>query len=232
MNKTLIMIISDNNLESVNRTIPEVENMENADLLIIDEASEYNLIEELGENRKVKCIVHDVHQGYGSTLNEAFNYARNFEYDFLITADCRNRKFRDNISAIEQNLKYGYDIVTCSRILENYNYTKISPELLEILEGIASSLNEWSGFDITDPLSPDKGFNINNTHEIAVTDEGQGALLQVFIQGAHYGYGAFEIPCEDDILLDYDIFDCDDPLENYLTLLETEKILFNRGSIN
>ncbi len=232
MNKTLIMVISDNNLESVNRAILEVENMENADLLIIDEASQYNIIEELGDNKAVKCIVHDIPQGYGSSLNEALNYAGNFEYDFLITADCRSKNFRDNISAIEQNLKYGYDIVTCSRILENYNYTKIGSDTLEILGAIAAALNESTGLDITDPLSPDKGYNINNIENIHLTEEGEVALLQIFIQGAHFGYSTFEIPSEDNLLLDEHTFDCDDPLEIFLALIETEKFLFNRGSIN
>ena len=232
MNKILIMIISDNNLESVNRAILEVENMGTADLLIIDEASRYNIIEEIAENKSVKCIVHDIYQGYGSSLNEAFNYAENFGYDFLITAECGSKKFRDNVSAIEQNLKYGYDIVTCSRILENYNYTKIGSDILEILETIAAALNESTGLDITDPLSPDKGYNIRNMENINLTDEGQGALLQIFIQGAHFGYSVFEIPSEDDLLLDAQTFDCDDPLEVFLALIETEKFLFNRGSIN
>jgi hypothetical protein len=232
MNKILIMIISDNNLESVNRAILEVENMGNADLLIIDEASQYNIIDELGDNKAVKCIAHDIHQGYGSSLNEAFNYAENFDYDFLITANCGSKNFRDNISAIEQNLKYGYDIITCSRILENYNYTKIGSDTLTILETIAASLNHSTGLDITDPLSPEKGYNIKNIENINLTEEGEGALLQIFIQVAHFGYSVFEIPLEDDLLLDLQAFDCDNPLEVFLALIETEKFLFNRGSIN
>jgi dolichol-phosphate mannosyltransferase len=232
MNKILIMIISDNNLESVNRAILEVENMDTADLLIIDEASQYNIIEELAENKTVKCIVHDINQGYGSSLTEAFNYAGNFDYDFLITANSGSKNFRDNISTIEQNLKYGYDIVTCSRILENYNYPKIDSDTLEILGTIADALNESTGLDITDPLSPDKGYNIRNMENINLTEEGEGALLQIFIQAAHFGYSAFEIPLEDDPLLDLHAFDCDNPLEVFLALIETEKFLFNRGSIN
>lgn len=232
MNKTLIMVISDNNLESVNRAILEIENTGKADLLVIDEASEYDIIEELTEFKSVKCIVHDLPLGYGSSMAEAINYAQNFEYNYLITAQCRSDKFRDNIDIIQKNLEYGYDIVTCSRLLENYNYEKIDENTINILENIAGSINMATGLDITDPLSPDKGLNISNIVNINITDIGQGALLQLLIQGAHFAYSIFEIPSEDDLVLSSMDFDNEAPLELFLSVIETEKFLYNKGSIN
>ena len=232
MNKTLIMIISDNNLESINKAILEVENMENADMLIIDEASDYDIIEELNEFQSVKCIVHDLPLGYGSSLAEAINYAQNFEYNYLITAQYRSENFRNNIDIIQKNLEYGYDIVTCSRLLENYNHEKIDEPTINILENIADSLNITTGLDITDPLSPDKGLNIKNMANINITDEGQGALLQLLIQGAHFAYSIFEIPSEDDLVLSNNDFDNEAPLEIFLSIIETEKFLYNKRSIN
>lgn len=232
MNKTLIMVISDNNLESINRAILEIENAGNADMLIIDEGSEYDIAEELAEFQSVKYIVHDLPPGYGSTLAEAINYAQNFEYDYLITAQCISESFRDNIDIIHKNLEYGYDIVTCSRLLENYNYEKIDEATINILENIAASLNEATGLDITDPLSPDKGFNIKNMDNINITDEGQAALLQLFIQSAYFAYSTFEIPSEDNLILSSMDFDNEEPLEVFLSVIETEKFLYNKGSIN
>lgn len=232
MKKTLIMIISENNLEAVNRSIPEIGNMDNTDLLIIDEASEYDLLEEIEEHKSVKCILHPLPLGFGACFAEAINYANSFEYDYLITADCRLKKLRDNISTIQHNLNYGYDIVTSSRILENYSHEKIEDEILEMLDTLSISLRENTGLDLTDPLSPDKGLNLKNMEQIFLTEDGQGAILQLFVQAVYFGYTVIEIPAEEDIKIGRNDFDSDDPLDEFLSVIETEKYLYNKGSIN
>lgn len=232
MKKTLVMVISENNLEAVTRTIHEIGNMDNTDLLIIDEASDYDLIEELKDHKSVKCILHPIPQGFGTSFAEAINYGNNFEYDFLITADCRVKKLRDNISSIQNNLNYGYDIVTCSRILENYSHEMIEDEILEMLNTLSISLMENTGLDLTDPLSPDKGLNLKNMEQIFLTEDGQGALLQLFVQSVYFGYTVIEIPAEEDIKIGRNDFDSDDPLDEFLSVIETEKYLYSKGSIN
>jgi len=232
MKKTLIMLISDNNLEFINRGILEIGNIEEADLLIIDEASEYDILEEIAEHKSVKCILHTLPLGYGACIVESINYANSFEYEYLITADCRAEKFRENISTIQNNLNYGYDIVTCSRILENYKHELIEDDIIEMLDAIALSLRESTGLDLTDPLSPDKGLGLKNMEQIFLTEEGQGALLQLFVQAVYFGYAVIEIPAEEDMKIGRNDFDSDEPLDEFLSIIETEKYLYSKGSIN
>jgi len=232
MKKTLVMVISENNLEAVNRAIHEIGNMDNTDLLLIDEASEYDLIDEIEEHKSVKCIIHQIPQGFGACISEAVNYGNSFEYDYLITADCRVKKMRENISSIQNNLNYGYDIVNCSRILENYSHEMIENEILDMLNTLSLSLRESTGLDLTDPLYPDKGLNLKNMEQIFLTEEGQGALLQLFVQSVYFGYTVTEIPAEEDVKIVRNDFDSDDPLDEFLSVIETEKYLYNKGSIN
>ena len=49
MKKHLICIISDNNIEFVKKAIPEIQNVDDADLLIIDDGSDYDIIDEIKE---------------------------------------------------------------------------------------------------------------------------------------------------------------------------------------
>ena len=232
MKKTLIMLISDNNLEFINRGILETGNIEEADLLIIDEASEYDILEEIAEHKSVKCILHTLPLGYGACIVESIHYANSFDYEYLITADCRAEKFRDNISTIQNNLNYGYDIVTCSRILENYKHELIEDDIIEMLDAVALCLRESTGLDLTDPLSPDMGLGLKNMEQIFLTEDGQGALLQLFVQAVYFGYTVIEVPAEEDRKITRNDFESDEPLDEFLSVIETEKYLYNKGSIN
>lgn len=232
MKKTLIMLISDNNLEFINRGILETGNIEDADLLIIDEASEYDILEEIAEHKTVKCILHTQPLGYGACIVESIQYANSFNYKYLITADCRAEKFRDNISTIQNNLNYGYDIVTCSRILENYKHELIEDDIIEMLDAVALCLRESTGLDLTDPLSPDMGLGLKNMEQIFLTEDGQGALLQLFVQAVYFGYTVIEVPAEEDRRITRNDFESDEPLDEFLSVIETEKYLYNKGSIN
>ncbi len=81
-------------------------------------------------------------------------------------------------------------------------------------------------------IHPDKGLNLKNMEQIFLTEDGQGALLQLFVQSVYFGYTVIEIPAEEDIKIGRNDFDSDDPLDEFLSVIETEKYLYNKGSIN
>lgn len=228
----LICIISDNNIEFIKKAILEIENIDTADLLVIDDGSEYDIIEEIKEYSFVKCIIHEMPLGYGSCLDTAFTYARDMEYKYLLTLNPETAGVIKDVPAILDNLKYGYDIVTCSRILENYDYNSIDKSLLEIYEIISQELNNVAELNLTDPLSENKGYNIEALNEVELTDKGHGVLLQVFIQGAYFGSNIIEIPSESGLSFGEEICEYENPLEELSAVIETEKYLYDKGSIN
>jgi len=130
--KILITIVSDNNIESVKKAIIEIDNVDNADLLIVDDGSEYDIIKIISRYHGVKCIQHEFQQGYGACIDAALNYSRDLDYDYLIMLECDAKNITNDVTEIVKNLDYGYDIVNCSRMLKT-----MSSEILTLT---------WSGF--------------------------------------------------------------------------------------
>lgn len=231
-NNVLIAIISENNLEYVIKAILEIQNLGKADLLIIDDSSEYNIFDEINDYKFVKCISYNDYAGYGACLSDAFIFAKNFNYKYLITLDPEEASFIRDIPCIINNLDYGYDIITCSRILENTDHCKINQNTLALYENLSVNLRNITEMDITDPLSPNKGYNIKNINELDLTDDTHGILLQLFIQGAYYGYNVIEIPSESGSSFGNELNLYNDPLDTFNIIIESEKYLYNKKSIN
>lgn len=227
----LISIISYNNLEFVKKSILEVQNFESIDLLIIDDGSDYDILDELKEFKFVKVIIHDDYLGYGSCLSSAIYFARDFEYNYLITLNPEDPGFAKDIPNIINNLDYGYDIITCSRILENFHYDEIDDNILKFFNELSDYLNSTTDLNLTDPLSGNKGYNIDSTKDLDLTSDDHGVLLQLFVQGSYFGYNIIEIPSESDSSFGKELFFYDDPFNSFIATIDTEKYLYDKGSI-
>jgi hypothetical protein len=170
--------------------------------------------------------------GYGECFFAAYNFAKDMDYKYLITIDSKSNDIIREIETIKENLKYGYDFVTCSRILENYDYSKVDAVATEITETLCNSLNEACEFNLTDPLSQNKGFIIESLSQMELTETSHGIFLQIFIQGAYFGYNSIEIPSHSGLILGEELIEYDNPVEKFLSIIETEKFLYNKGTIN
>ncbi|MCL1833948.1 MAG: hypothetical protein FWG49_05530 [Leptospirales bacterium] len=230
--KILTAIISNNNIEYIKNGVLSIQNFDEADILIVDEASDYDIIDELKEFKSVQVLIHNEKLGYGACLASIFSYARDLNYLYLITLDVENPQFIKDLSNIVSNLNYGYDVVTCSRILENYDHTKIDDNVLIFYDRLAEYLKDVTGYDLTDPLSENKGYNIEAAKDIDITLDDYGVLLQIFIQSSYFGYNIIEIPSESGSMLARELDLEDNPLEYFMAIIETEKYLYNRGSLN
>lgn len=228
----LITVISNNNLEFIKSAILEIQNFDKVDLLIIDDGSEYDILEEIKEFKFVKSIIHDEGLGFGACLASAVNFARDLEYKYLITLNPEETGFIKDIPNIINNLDYGYDIVNCSRILENSNYSKIDENIITFFDELTDYLNKITELNLTDPLSQNKGFNVGTTKDLDLTAEDHGIFLQLFVQSSYFGYNVIEIPSESDSLFGEELSSYDNPLESFIAVIETEKYLYNKGSIN
>jgi len=228
----LISIISYNNIEYVKKAILEIQNFDKVDLLIIDDGSDYDLLDEIKEFKFVKSIIHDEYLGYGACLASTLTFARDLEYSYLITLNAEENGYIKDIPNIINNLDYGYDIVTCSRILENSNYSSIDENIIHFFNELTTHLNAVTELNLTDPLSEIKGYNINLTKDIDPTVEDHSVLLQIFVQSSYFGYNIIEIPSESVTSFGQELSLYDNPLESFLAVIETEKYLYNKGLIN
>ncbi|MCL2155562.1 MAG: hypothetical protein FWH53_07865, partial [Leptospirales bacterium] len=87
-------------------------------------------------------------------------------------------------------------------------------------------------YNLTDPLSENKGYNIEATKDIDITLDDYGVLLQIFIQSSYFGYNIIEIPSESNSIHAEELDLENNPIEDFLAIIETEKYLYNRGSVN
>jgi len=227
----LITTISNNNIEFIKDIISKSELIENSEILIIDDESDYDIIEELHEFGKVKCIKNEKKLGIGGCLNTAINYFKNFDYDYLILLNCNSKESISDFSCISSNLEYGYDLVSCSRILENFNYDKMDPETIEITEGISETLNNVISETVTDPLSFNKGISRELATKLDITENNSNAMLQLFIQANYFGSTMIEIPSESELSLGEELIE-DGLLQDYYNVIESEKYLYNKGTLN
>ncbi|HPS56507.1 MAG TPA: glycosyltransferase [Spirochaetota bacterium] len=230
--KILIMIVSDNNLEAVKKAIIQIDNVDNTDLLIVDDGSTYDILKIISKYPKVKCIKHEFKLGYGSCVDAALDYSRDLEYDYLLILECDAKNITNDVNEIIKNLDYGYDIVSCSRILENFDYGNLDPDLIKFYEEIAASFKDETDSDFTDPLSGNKGFNVQAMEHVLLTELTHGVFFQVLIQGLFYGCSVIEIPSDAGLQLGNELTENENPLNHFIAVLTTEKFLFNKGAIN
>ncbi len=228
---SLIIVPAFNQAAMIESRLEFLQNYK-CDILLVDDGSTDHTPSLLEEYEDINYIRHQMNLGIGSSVISGYEYARDLGYDFIITLDPAQGDSSEDISRILDNARYGYDIVTCSRILENYDHHHFSPERIETMSILSSSIMDCTGFDITDPLSGIMGLRTAALNEMVLSDSGHGLFLQLFIQAHYYGLSLIEIPTSTGYRFGDELELYDDPLGNFLSLIETEQHLYPRKSMN
>jgi dolichol-phosphate mannosyltransferase len=149
-NKTLVAIPVYNEAVYIEAIISEVLKY-NDNILIINDGSIDETSVLLKHHKQVQVITHKINQGYGQSLIDAFEYAKNNGYDWVITMDCDHQhqplcipQFLDRI------IKSKFDIVSGSRYLLHTNIENVPPDRLRINRQITALLNSILKINITD----------------------------------------------------------------------------------
>lgn len=230
--KILITVPIWNDLSRIKNIIESIDNVENASFLLVDDGSTDETFGVLKENKNIQFIRHETSLGFGASLISSIEYASNLEYDYLITLDPDSKKITEDINLMIENLKYGFEIVSCSRILENFEIEKIDDSLTTIVQSISVALKNVTNLDITDPLSGIKAFDIKSLKKMELTEFDHAVLLQMWIQAAFFDFSVIEIPSESDTPFALELEEYEDPEGYLLSVIETEKYLYQKGTIN
>lgn len=232
----LIVLALHNHAREIRKSLPGLQSLcgtgdsREYDILIVDDGSDDDIDSLLEENQWMRCIRHECQLGYGASFISAYKYARDFNYELMITLDPDNREFLGEIRPLIENIRYGYDIVSCSRILENYGYGSFPQSYMDITTQISGHLSGIINETLTDPLSVIKAVQVKSLENMELTEFNHGLLLQLWIQSVYFGLSFIEIPANSANSFGSE-FDMDeDPLGAYLSIIEAEKNLYNRGS--
>ena len=228
----LIAIPLFNNPRFITESLPSLYGFTDTDILIIDDGSDEDLFALVDAQPGVRCVRHERFIGSGTSFITGYQYARDFTYDFLIMINPDNPCFKEDIEAISENLGYGYDVVTCSRILENFDYEEIPKELIEITERIAAALAEATDFNVTDPLSGIIGVRMEAARRMDFTEFSHAVHLQLLIQASYFGLNVLEIPSHSGKSFGEEFGEYEDPLGFFLSRIESEKYLYKKGTMN
>ena len=229
MDKPLIVIPVCNDGRYLKEARDYLNSIEEGDILIVDDGSEDDTINLMDGMDSIKYIHHEISQGYGSALLSALSFARDFSYPWMVILDIRSSKIGADLSVVMENLRYGYDIVSCSRILENYNHSAIPEEYQNVMMHISQELYDVTEFNLTDPLTPLLALNMRSMKNMELTEFDHGILIQLWIQASYFGLEAIELPTGSGSMFGVELEMYEDPANHFISIIETEKYLYSRG---
>jgi glycosyltransferase involved in cell wall biosynthesis len=154
-------------------------------ILVIDDGSTDGTSEALKKYELIDVLSHCNNTGYGRSLIDAFNYADKKAYDWIITMDCDHQHEPSYIpsflSEIEKNKA---DIISGSRYLAKTDLNVVGAPLdrVSINKEITAILNRNLGLKLTDSFCGFKAYRTKSITSLALTEQGYGFPLQLWIQ--------------------------------------------------
>ncbi len=165
------------------------------EVLIVDDGSTDKTPEIVAEF-PVKSIRREGNQGYGQSLRDAFRYACEHGYDWLITMDCDEQHEPASIPAfIEAAEADDADIISGSRYLKTGEGADTPPpDRRAINAEITAELNRRLGLNLTDGFCGFKGHRVSALREMKLTENGYAFPMQFWVQVRALGLRVREIP--------------------------------------
>jgi dolichol-phosphate mannosyltransferase len=199
---------------------------------MVDDGSTDNTYHVIKNHAWLKYIKHEINLGIGAAIITGYEYARDIEYEVIILLDLNNTRFSEELSPLLENIRYGYDIVNSSRILENFNYREIPQNFIEITSVLADQIKEITDYDLTDPLSGIKAIRVDALKNMELTELNHGLYLQLWIQAHYFGLTILEIPAQSGAGFGKELTAYDNPMELFMSLIDTEKFLYTKKNLN
>jgi glycosyltransferase involved in cell wall biosynthesis len=199
------------------------------DLLVVDDGSTDRTPQILASRNDVKVLRHPVNRGYGQSLIDAFAYADEQGYDWVITMDCDEQhepeKIPDFLAAITTDK---WDIISGSRYLAPRGDDDLPPgDRRSINATITKTLNDLFDFGITDAFCGYKAHRVSAMRRLRLTEPGYAFPLQLWPQVWSAALRLTELP----VRLIYNdptrhfggnLDDAGNRLRHYLEVLKTE----------
>lgn len=186
--RLLIAIPVHNEQKYVDRVLNEIRRYHD-DILVVDDGSEDQTPQILAQRTDVvtgelKVIRHATNLGYGQSLIDAFAYADEQGYDWVITMDCDEQhepaRIPDFIAAIESDR---WDVISGSRYLDPRGDDDLPPgDRRSINATITKVMNELFDLHITDAFCGYKAHRVSAMRRLRLTEPGYAFPMQLWPQ--------------------------------------------------
>ena len=165
-------------------------------ILLVDDGSNDGTAEYLASRSDIDLIRHPENRGYGQSLIDAFHWADQRGYDWVITMDCDEQHepetIPDFLRAIESDQ---WDLISGSRYMRQMPENDLPPsDRQSINRTITSILNDCYGLNITDAFCGFKAHRISAMRKLQLDIPGYAFPMQLWPQVAHHKLRLTEIP--------------------------------------
>jgi dolichol-phosphate mannosyltransferase len=193
--KILIAIPVYNERQYAGRVLDQILSFHN-DVLVVDDGSTDGTGDYLVSRSDIALIRHPENRGYGQSLIDAFKYADERGYDWVITMDCDEQHEPSRIPCfVEECLKDDADIISGSRYLQpaatgegvpppdRRNINRLITELLNS----SLHLNVPDAAGITDAFCGFKAHRVSAMRRMNLTISGYAFPMQFWVQADALG---------------------------------------------
>lgn len=183
-----------NEAPTLERVVRRVMEIPNADVVIVDDGSTDATPSILERIRVAGIIRHDPNQGYGRSLMDAFNYAKDHDYDRCVTMDADEQHEPAYIPRLLAGL-LKFDIVSGSRYLDpSISGDVPPPERLEVNRLITEKLRPLTGYALTDSFCGFKAYRVDALRKLDLNETNYGFPIQFWLRAAKAGLTVTECP--------------------------------------
>lgn len=165
-------------------------------ILVVDDGSTDDTPALLRRAHGVHVLTHPENRGYGKSLADAFAFAMDGDFEWLITMDCDEQheptyipRFLD---AMERD---DSDIISGTRYPSGHDAAgDAPPDRRRINQLITAMLNERLGLGITDAFCGFKAYRVSSLRHLDITVPGYAMPMQFWVQVARAGLRIAELP--------------------------------------
>ncbi len=167
-----------------------------SDILAVDDGSTDRSAEILRANPDIAVLTHETNAGYGKTLADAFAYADQHDYDWVITLDADEQHDPARIpDFIALAARDDCDIISGSRYMkEQSSYEQVPGDRRQINYLITVLLNSILSICMTDSFCGFKAYRVAALRRLRLTVAGYAFPIQFWVQAVRAGLRIREIP--------------------------------------